>query len=377
MPIKAKEAQPAVEKFRRQQGQRSWTSGATSGTKVSSLTNIWIESHQKLLFPDILMGNTWPMLFLHVIDRIGAAKKLGWDTLDNASNNDTFMLWVEILLRRRAISYSRTERQIRCFPHIVHLSCKAILKAITDMDFADNEETNLKPKGTLQQLSWMRSTVTPIATLRAIIHQFFSDVLKSLKLKNLELLRDMITRWSSTPLTASYFAQYPLPFNRSYRQRKPPHSAMLCRRSKQLIKKWEQMQLDNPDIIQQGLAKLGSYQEHLERVPAYTLAMTLMAQPVLASETGMGETVIKDSLREYDNNPIDSPVRCPTYNSWADEILGLKDPALHGDSGNSVDDEVNNSLVLVCWITGRQVRHYGRGQSNPSTLSPGNDWDAK
>ncbi|KAF7372181.1 Dimer-Tnp-hAT domain-containing protein [Mycena venus] len=51
--------------------------------------------------------------FLHVIDRIGAAKKLGWDTLDNASNNDTFMLWVEILLRRRAIPYSKTERRIR------------------------------------------------------------------------------------------------------------------------------------------------------------------------------------------------------------------------------------------------------------------------
>jgi hypothetical protein len=69
--------------------------------------------------------------FLHVIDRIRAAKKvsyiqlfsnsqfihlmhkLGWVTLDNAPNNDTFMLWAEMQLRRRGIPFSKTERRIR------------------------------------------------------------------------------------------------------------------------------------------------------------------------------------------------------------------------------------------------------------------------
>lgn len=44
-----------------------------------------------------------------------------------------------------------------------------------------------------------------------------------------------------------------------------------------MINKWQQMQLDNPetaDIIQKGLDKLGSYQDRLERVPAYILAMS-------------------------------------------------------------------------------------------------------
>lgn len=66
--------------------------------------------------------------FLHVIDRIRAANKvsyirlfsnsqfihlmhkLGWVTLDNAPNNDT---WAEMQLRRRGIPFSKTERRIR------------------------------------------------------------------------------------------------------------------------------------------------------------------------------------------------------------------------------------------------------------------------
>jgi hypothetical protein len=35
----------------------------------------------------------------------------------------------------------------RCFPHVVHLACQAILKAITDMDFADSDATPFEPSG--------------------------------------------------------------------------------------------------------------------------------------------------------------------------------------------------------------------------------------
>lgn len=45
-----------------------------------------------------------------------------------------------------------------------------------------------------------------------------------------------------------------------------------------MICKWEEMQAERPelaDIIQKGLDKLGSYQERLERVPAYVLAMRM------------------------------------------------------------------------------------------------------
>lgn len=44
-----------------------------------------------------------------------------------------------------------------------------------------------------------------------------------------------------------------------------------------MISKWQEMQVELPelaDVIQKGLDKLGSYQERLERVPAYVLAMS-------------------------------------------------------------------------------------------------------
>ncbi|KAJ7165784.1 hypothetical protein C8R46DRAFT_900277, partial [Mycena filopes] len=43
-----------------------------------------------------------------------------------------------------------------------------------------------------------------------------------------------------------------------------------------MIVVWERMQVDRPElagIIQHGLNKLGSYEERLEKVPAYVLAM--------------------------------------------------------------------------------------------------------
>ncbi|KAF7372180.1 HAT family dimerization domain-containing protein [Mycena venus] len=242
----------------------------------------------------------------------------------------------------------------------------------------------------------------PIATLRAIVRQirtsslrrqFFSDILKSLKLKDLELLRDVVTRWSSTllmidrglllrPAIDDFLSSnqveelrkfklgdeewkalevfkkildVPHAFQQKLSAEKTP---MLCHALpafEAMIKKWEQMQLENPetaDIIQQGLDKLGSYQERLERVPAYTLAMIVNPRIKLRwlsqywpEKLEWAKQLFKNALKEYDNNPIDSPARRPTYDSWADEILGLEDPGLHGNSGSSINDEVNEYLT--------------------------------
>ncbi|KAJ7474133.1 hypothetical protein FB451DRAFT_997660, partial [Mycena latifolia] len=50
--------------------------------------------------------------FLYIVDRIEIAKKLGWVTLDNASNNDTFMMFLETELRRRKIPFLKSKRRI-------------------------------------------------------------------------------------------------------------------------------------------------------------------------------------------------------------------------------------------------------------------------
>ncbi|KAJ6586162.1 hypothetical protein B0H19DRAFT_925946 [Mycena capillaripes] len=51
--------------------------------------------------------------FLHIIDRIDIASRLGWVTLDNATNNGTFMTFLEIELRKRKIPFRKLHRRIR------------------------------------------------------------------------------------------------------------------------------------------------------------------------------------------------------------------------------------------------------------------------
>lgn len=103
--------------------------------------------------------------------------KIGWITLDNASNNDTLLYHLEKLLKERNISFDAVLRRIRsahiaislhitsiilckCFPHIVNLTCKAILSAITDMDFTAEETEDYVSEGTSSD---------PIVTLRTPI----------------------------------------------------------------------------------------------------------------------------------------------------------------------------------------------------------------
>ncbi|KAJ6603666.1 hypothetical protein B0H10DRAFT_1740496, partial [Mycena sp. CBHHK59/15] len=87
----------------------------------------------------------------------------------------------------------------RCFPHIVNLACKVVLGAITDMDFAASGPADFTfldaiapdPVATV----WTSVRVIHASSLR---HQYFSEVLKALQMKDLQLLRDVDMRWSST-----------------------------------------------------------------------------------------------------------------------------------------------------------------------------------
>lgn len=62
-----------------------------------------------------------------------------------------------------------------------------------------------------------------------------------------------------------------------------------------MISKWEAMQIAKPEvaeIIEQGLDKLGSYQERVEQVPAYVLAMRKVSTPMLRrSDVATGQVI--------------------------------------------------------------------------------------
>ncbi|KAF7326525.1 HAT family dimerization domain-containing protein [Mycena venus] len=117
------------------------------------------------------------------------------------------MTFLEIEFDKRKIRFRKSERCIRCFPHIVNLACKAVLGAITDMDFAASGSADFIPDPTRATTFLDAIARDPVATIRTTVRvirasslrrQYFSEVLKALQQKDLQLLRDVDTRWSST-----------------------------------------------------------------------------------------------------------------------------------------------------------------------------------
>jgi len=90
------------------------------------------------------------------------------------------MLKLEEKLKKRNIPFDHIERRIRyvqslsyllllivifrCFPHIVNLACKAVLSAITNLDYANDVEGEEE-----QPSSFDAVDGDPIATLRSLI----------------------------------------------------------------------------------------------------------------------------------------------------------------------------------------------------------------
>jgi len=59
--------------------------------------------------------------------------QVGYWTLDNASNNGTFMEEMEHLLHLRDIDFDHLDRRIMCFPHIINICCQHILFRVSRM----------------------------------------------------------------------------------------------------------------------------------------------------------------------------------------------------------------------------------------------------
>ena len=57
-------------------------------------------------------------------------------TLDNTSNNGTFLEELEILFRECDIDLDHLERQIMCFLHVINISCQHIINFIIADDQA-------------------------------------------------------------------------------------------------------------------------------------------------------------------------------------------------------------------------------------------------
>ncbi|KAK7041157.1 HAT family dimerization domain-containing protein [Favolaschia claudopus] len=267
------------------------------------------------------------------------------------------------------------------------------------MDFADPEAVDFDAHDDTASSFLDAIDRDPIATIRTIIRlirssslrrQFLSEIIATLGLKNLELLRDVITRWSSTLLmidrslvlrpAIDHFLEsnefeevslyhfgdeewqalevfkkildVPHAFQQKLSAEKTPTLCHALPAFEAMNKKWEQMQVEFPEasnIIQDGIDKLTSYQARIEDVPAYTLAMIINPRIKLRwlslnrpEKLDWAKRTLKQALQAYDNSAATRPQKVtypPTYDSWADEILGMEAPAAEV-AEDSIDDEI-------------------------------------
>ncbi|KAI0288773.1 hypothetical protein BC826DRAFT_894547, partial [Russula brevipes] len=195
-----------------------------------------------------------------------------------------------------------------CFLHIVNLACKAVLANITKISY-DSEAREYDPPNSSNNGPSRALQRDPIVRASSLRRQHLASIQELLDQKGLQLLRDVDTRWSSTflmierflllreatekfledeeftdlqrfALTESDWAtlemfrsilEIPHAFQQIVSQEKTPTLSHVLPAFEAMTKKWEESSA--AEAIDEGLAKLTSYQNHTDLTPAYCLAM--------------------------------------------------------------------------------------------------------
>jgi hypothetical protein len=143
--------------------------------------------------------------------------QVGHFTVDNASSNETMMQELAKILNERDIQFDAADRKIMCYGHIVDLSSGRVIdKLANDSELensnlgTDNSNEDHVPIQRKVLVAHARSVVRAIRssgmrrdTFRDVIkngnaNKWFTDSEGSVvMLKELELLRDVRTRWDS------------------------------------------------------------------------------------------------------------------------------------------------------------------------------------
>ncbi|KAJ3563636.1 hypothetical protein NP233_g8817 [Leucocoprinus birnbaumii] len=250
-----------------------------------------------------------------IVDRINITSKMGWTTMDNASNNDACMESFSQSLHPRIV-FDPTEQRIRCFPHVVNLACQAVLSKITNIRLAENNAEDYNTVESSPRRDSIAILRTVIRTIRSssLRRDGFSKTCIRLGLDDLQLIRDCITRWSSTqymtqralklkpaivqylrlnpdmvrtPLlesdweTLEVYAKIlavPHAFQQVLSAEKTPTLCEVLPSFTAMIQAWQRLQVKFPAyslIIEAGIAKLEQYQNRIKDIPAYTLAILI------------------------------------------------------------------------------------------------------
>ena len=138
--------------------------------------------------------------------------KVGHFTMDNASNNGTMMSCLEEILKGREIPFDVRDRRIMCFAHVVDLCSKQVVSAASDgVDEENDHSSSDDDTGASNSIAQARAVVRAIRGSGSC-RDAFDEVIKDgnakgwfkegrppkiVKVKQLQLLRDVCTRWDS------------------------------------------------------------------------------------------------------------------------------------------------------------------------------------
>jgi hypothetical protein len=148
---------------------------------------------------------------------------VGHFTIDNASNNKTCMQELEIFLHAREVEFEALDRQVMCFPHVMHICVTHVIEDFTDTDlitiseawtdaFPDNEARKAYAEAVGLDPIEMGCNIVQAIRVSGLCRDNFMDTVKTGNIKGwfkspageaqqvpeLELLRDVRTRWDST-----------------------------------------------------------------------------------------------------------------------------------------------------------------------------------
>ncbi|KAL1698461.1 hypothetical protein EV121DRAFT_218164 [Schizophyllum commune] len=225
----------------------------------------------------------------------------------------------------------------RCFAHIVNLACKAVIAAITNIDYAAADAATYEPPtSTSSATTFLASLAIRASSER---RQEFSRIVKRLRAgKDLKLLRDMDVRWSSTLLMIERALDLQEPIEQFLKARLPdrqlapeewsalsvvqkilavPHAFQQKLSQEKtptlngtipvfdaMSNSWERLKgdkdlpVDAVDVVEAGLSKLRDYRARITRVPVYYLAIRTLF--VILSRTHQLMTVCSFRSEEED-----------------------------------------------------------------------------
>ncbi|KAG9093931.1 hypothetical protein FS749_013461 [Ceratobasidium sp. UAMH 11750] len=180
-------------------------------------------------------GTNIAQAFVDVLDESNVLKKVGFITLDNASNNNTLMEELAKALVNRGVDFDPEENHIRCFPHVLNLAVNTIIKSLSELAAAFRAEmtqANIQiDTATENYLQALESS--PVDACRASVAACRSSGLHREGLRQMiingnqlrlfrlpggsvylvpehQLLRNEPTRWSLTyNMVTRYLEQYP------------------------------------------------------------------------------------------------------------------------------------------------------------------------